>query len=68
MQVVGIEGHNPSGHCLIASKLVDYFPLSATVDPILPPAKKRALNHDIQPMDQSSTQSKLSMVCIFVNA
>ncbi|XP_022151968.1 DNA polymerase alpha subunit B isoform X2 [Momordica charantia] len=61
-QVVGIEGHNPSGHCLIASKLVDYFPLSATVDPILPPAKKRALNHDIQPMDQSSTQSKLSMI------
>ncbi|KAE8652527.1 hypothetical protein Csa_013070, partial [Cucumis sativus] len=61
-QVVGIEGHNPSGHCLIASKLVDSFPLSATIDPILPPAKKIALNHDIQPINQSSTPSELSMI------
>ncbi|TYJ98951.1 DNA polymerase alpha subunit B [Cucumis melo var. makuwa] len=61
-QVVGIEGHNPSGHCLIASKFVDSFPLSATIDPILPPAKKIALNHDVQPINQSSTPSELSMI------
>ncbi|XP_022944938.1 DNA polymerase alpha subunit B [Cucurbita moschata] len=61
-QVVGIEGHNPSGHCLIASKLVDSFPLSATIDPILPPAKKITLDHDIQPINQPSTESELSMI------
>lgn len=68
MQVVGIEGHNPSGHCLVASKLIDSFPVSSTVDPILPPAKKIALNHDIQPINQFSTQSELSMVCVLVKA
>ncbi|KAF7147345.1 hypothetical protein RHSIM_Rhsim03G0100700 [Rhododendron simsii] len=31
-QVVGVEGHNPSGHCLIASKVIDYVPMSVLSD------------------------------------
>ncbi|KAF6165351.1 hypothetical protein GIB67_018795, partial [Kingdonia uniflora] len=38
-KVVGIEGHNPSGHCLIVSKVVDSIPLSVSSDLELPPSK-----------------------------
>ncbi|PUZ72199.1 hypothetical protein GQ55_2G374400 [Panicum hallii var. hallii] len=41
-QVVGIEGHNPSGHCFVASKLIDLLPVS--VDAQLPSAKKQAVD------------------------
>lgn len=61
-QVVGVEGHNPSGHCLIASKLVDSVPLSATADVSLPPAKKQALDQEIQSIDLSPTQAELSVI------
>ncbi|XP_062157586.1 uncharacterized protein LOC133865235 [Alnus glutinosa] len=61
-QVVGVEGHNPSGHCLIASKLVDSVPLSATADVNLPPAKKQALDQEVQPADLSPTQAELSVI------
>ncbi|VAI79658.1 unnamed protein product [Triticum turgidum subsp. durum] len=43
-QVVGIEGHNPSGHCFVASKLTDSIPIS--VDDQLPCAKKQAVDHE----------------------
>ncbi|KAF7097866.1 hypothetical protein CFC21_099649 [Triticum aestivum] len=43
-QVVGIEGHNPSGHCFVASKLTDSIPIS--VDDQLPCAKKQAGDHE----------------------
>ncbi|VAI91720.1 unnamed protein product [Triticum turgidum subsp. durum] len=43
-QVVGIEGHNPSGHCFVASKLIDSIPVS--VDDQLPCAKKQAVDHE----------------------
>ncbi|GLU06162.1 hypothetical protein SLE2022_232160 [Rubroshorea leprosula] len=61
-QVVGIEGHNPSGHCLIASKLVDYVPLSAAADTDLPPAKKQALDQEIQSTSLSSTPAEISVI------
>lgn len=62
MQVVGIEGHNPSGHCLIASKVVDSIPLSEMVDVNLHPTKKQALDKEIQSDDLSSKQAELSVV------
>ncbi|KAK8490467.1 hypothetical protein V6N12_005441 [Hibiscus sabdariffa] len=61
-QVVGIKGHNPSGHCLIASELVDYIPLSIAADTDLPPAKKQALDEEIQATDLSSTPTEITMI------
>ncbi|XP_050207491.1 uncharacterized protein LOC126656912 [Mercurialis annua] len=60
-QVVGVEGQNPSGHCLIASKLIDSVPISATPDGDLPPAKKQALDQEIQSADSSSIK-EISMI------
>ncbi|KAL6987182.1 hypothetical protein U1Q18_012934 [Sarracenia purpurea var. burkii] len=62
-QVVGVEGHNPSGHYLIASKIVDYIPLSVSSDEHLHPTKKQAVNLDFQSTDPSHVLVELSMVC-----
>lgn len=62
VQVVGIEGHNPSGHCLIASKLVDFIPLPETADVDLHPTKKQALDKEIQSNGLSGPQAELSVV------
>ncbi|EHA8586281.1 putative DNA polymerase alpha subunit B [Cocos nucifera] len=59
-QVIGIEGHNPSGHCLIASKVVDSLPNSLDAD--LPPAKKLALDKENQPSSPSDKSRVLSLV------
>ncbi|KAG2702656.1 hypothetical protein I3843_06G093400 [Carya illinoinensis] len=61
-QVVGIEGHNPSGHCLIASKLVDSIPLSVTADVNFRPTKKQALDQEIQFTDLSCIKAQLSVI------
>ncbi|PON82786.1 DNA polymerase alpha, subunit B [Trema orientale] len=61
-QIVGIEGHNPSGHCLIASKVVDSIPLSDMLDVNLHPTKKQALDKEIQSNDLSSTEAELSVI------
>ncbi|PKA50073.1 hypothetical protein AXF42_Ash021104 [Apostasia shenzhenica] len=45
-QVIGVEGHNPSGHCLVASKIIENKPVS--LDAGLPPAKKPVMDHDEQ--------------------
>ncbi|KAL4193658.1 hypothetical protein AMTRI_Chr06g177850 [Amborella trichopoda] len=55
-QVIGIEGHNPSGHCFIASKLVDSFPLSGSSDVDLPPAKKQATDQNGEPATKASRE------------
>ncbi|KAE8732081.1 putative amino acid transporter [Hibiscus syriacus] len=60
-QVVGIKGDNPSGHCLIASELVDYIPLSIAADMDLPPAKKQALDEEIQATHLSSAPTEITM-------
>ncbi|XP_058072274.1 uncharacterized protein LOC131221141 [Magnolia sinica] len=52
-QVIGIEGHNPSGHCFIAAKVVDSLPLLVTPNTDLPPAKKQALDKEFQPTSPS---------------
>ncbi|GMN49155.1 hypothetical protein TIFTF001_018320 [Ficus carica] len=61
-QVVGIEGHNPGGHCLIASKLVDFIPLPETADVDLHPTKKQALDKEIQSNGLSGPQAELSVI------
>lgn len=44
-QVIGVEGHNPSGHCLMASKIIENSPITYDGG-ILPPAKKQAIDHE----------------------
>ncbi|KAK7280899.1 hypothetical protein RIF29_08461 [Crotalaria pallida] len=61
-QVVGIEGHNPSGHCLVASKLVDSIPSSVSEDEDLNPAKRQATGEDNQPTNLLCKQRELSMI------
>ncbi|XP_062110595.1 uncharacterized protein LOC133822327 [Humulus lupulus] len=61
-QIVGIEGHNPSGHCLIASKVVDSIPLFNMADLNMNPTKKQALDKEIQSNDLSSKQEELSVI------
>ncbi|KAI4343365.1 hypothetical protein L6164_010722 [Bauhinia variegata] len=61
-QVVGVEGNNPSGHCLIASKLVDSLPSSIVDDENLNPAKKLALDRENHPTNLSCAERELSMI------
>ncbi|KAF8378143.1 hypothetical protein HHK36_029480 [Tetracentron sinense] len=60
-QVVAIEGNNPSGHCLIASKVVDSIPVVLSPDVSMPPGKKQAMDQEIQP-SPSSLLAELSLV------
>lgn len=43
-QVIGIEGHNPSGHCFMASKVIENLPFNPDVG--LPPSKKQAMDNE----------------------
>ncbi|KAJ9549338.1 hypothetical protein OSB04_021881 [Centaurea solstitialis] len=61
-QVVGVEGHNPSGHYLIATKIVDYVPLSVPVDDNSRQTKRQAVEQDNHPADSSDTPSDLSLI------
>ena len=64
--MVGIEGHNPSGHCLVASKLIDFILVS--VDAQLPSAKKQAIDNESNQNSDAGTLSRaLSSVssCLF---
>ncbi|KAG6525019.1 hypothetical protein ZIOFF_014971 [Zingiber officinale] len=58
-QVIGVDGHNPSGHCLIASKVFDFVPNPPDVD--CPPAKKLAIDLDHQ---TSSSESRVLSLLI----
>ncbi|KAI3728383.1 hypothetical protein L6452_17017 [Arctium lappa] len=61
-QVVGVEGHNPSGHYLIATKIVDYVPLPVSVDDNFRQTKRQAVDQDNQPADSSDIPSDLSLI------
>ncbi|GKD15499.1 DNA polymerase alpha subunit B [Tanacetum coccineum] len=61
-QVVGVEGHNPSGHYLIATKIVDYVPLSVPDDEDSRQTKRIALDPDNQLADTSDITSDLSLI------
>ena len=63
---MGIEGHNPSGRCFVASKLIDSIPVS--VDAQLPSAKKQAIDNESNQNSDAGTPSRaLSSVssCLF---
>ena len=60
--MVGVEGHNPSGHYLIATKIVDYVPLSVPNDEDSRETKRIALDPDNQLADPSDITSDLSLV------
>lgn len=53
---MGIEGHNPSGHCFVASKLIDSIPVS--VDGQLPSAKKQAIDNESHQNSDAGTLSR----------
>lgn len=61
-QVIGIKGHNPSGHCLIASEIIDYVPLSDSSDENSQPAKKQALDQDLIQTDLSPVLPEISVL------
>ena len=66
MQIIGVEGHNPSGHCLVVTRIVDSIPMNLH-DKIfgaeVPQAKRQAIDTSM-PMstDNSSTDLPMSMV------
>ncbi|KAL0364286.1 UNVERIFIED_CONTAM: hypothetical protein Sangu_0526200 [Sesamum angustifolium] len=64
-QVVGVEGHNPSGHCLIASKIIDYVPLSVTSSE-QHPSKRQAMDHSLQLTNPSHDTSEVSLIQDYV--
>ncbi|KAL1808209.1 hypothetical protein ACET3Z_025199 [Daucus carota] len=59
-QVIGIKGDNPSGHCLIASEIIDHVPLLDSNDENSQPSKKQALDKDLIQTDLSHAQSEIS--------
>ncbi|KAL1216416.1 hypothetical protein V5N11_026347 [Cardamine amara subsp. amara] len=62
-QIVGIEGQNPSGHYLTASKLVDSVPLTVTADADQPPAKRQNLDQEVlAPAEESHEKSEVSFI------
>ncbi|KAL7615238.1 hypothetical protein Lser_V15G06472 [Lactuca serriola] len=61
-RVAGIEGHNPSGHYLIAAKIVDYVPLSVPDDENIPQKKRQAMDENNKPADLSDITSDLSLI------
>ncbi|KAL0421519.1 UNVERIFIED_CONTAM: DNA polymerase alpha subunit B [Sesamum latifolium] len=66
-QVVGVEGHNPSGHCLIASKMIDYVTLSV-ISSEQHPSKRQAMDHSLQLTNHSHDTSEVSLVCPFTTS
>ncbi|XP_074295902.1 uncharacterized protein LOC141623669 [Silene latifolia] len=61
-QVIGIVGDNPSGHCLVASKVDDLIPFPASSDCDLHPVKRQAVDEDGLPSLQSPAPSELSVI------
>lgn len=57
-----MEGNNPSGHCFVASKLIDYIPCLKSSAVELPPAKKQDLAPEFARTDKENLP-ELSMVC-----
>eukprot|EP01018_Ginkgo_biloba_P022864 Gb_31734 [translate_table: standard] len=64
-QVIGVEGHNPSGHCLVASRVVDSFPLLNPLeihDQDAPSAKRLALDQTSEKVSLPITPKAISVV------
>lgn len=63
--MIGVEGHNPSGHCLVASRVIDSFPLSNSVHPRdqdAPSAKRIAIDQASQMKPLPRTGKAISML------
>ncbi|XP_075496202.1 uncharacterized protein LOC142533346 [Primulina tabacum] len=60
-QIVGVEGLNPSGHCLVASKIIDYAPLSVDFCEDHP-SKKKAIDQNLQMTNFSLDVPELSLI------
>ncbi|CAM8912938.1 unnamed protein product [Rhodiola kirilowii] len=60
-QVVGVEGNNPSGHCFVATKIIDHIPCLKSSAVELPPAKKQVLDPEFAPTDNENL-AELSMI------
>lgn len=60
--MVGVEGHNPSGHCLIASNIIDYVPLPVTSSE-QHPTKRQALDGNLQSTNSLQDTPEVSLVC-----
>lgn len=63
-QIIGVEGHNPSGHCLVASRIVDCIPMLVKDDAFesqAPKAKRQVIEASI-PVASTATSKPLSMV------
>ncbi|KAH9305014.1 hypothetical protein KI387_009418, partial [Taxus chinensis] len=64
-QVIGVEGNNPSGHCLVASRVVDSFPISYPLhlgDSDKPSAKRLAVDRNSQISSLPKTPKAISML------
>lgn len=64
-QVIGVEGHNPSGHCLVASRVIDSFPVSNSLypqDQDAPSAKRLAMDQASQMKPLPRTGKTISML------
>ncbi|XP_047325252.1 DNA polymerase alpha subunit B [Impatiens glandulifera] len=61
-QVVGIEGNNPSGHCLIASRIIDCIPLSLSADENPNHPKKQAVEQELNTKNGTHVSWELSMI------
>lgn len=61
---MGVEGHNPSGHCLIASNIIDHVPMSVTTEDEHP-SKRLALDHEFQLSEAFLETPELSLVCTY---
>ncbi|KAL9263024.1 DNA polymerase alpha subunit B-like protein [Drosera capensis] len=60
-QVVGMVGNNPSGHCFVASEIVDSVLFPISTDENLHPAKRQALEPE-SPITDQSEPAKLSLI------
>ncbi|XP_051122291.1 uncharacterized protein LOC127245449 [Andrographis paniculata] len=60
-QVVGVEGHNPSGHCLIASKIINFIPWSVPSSDENP-AKRQTMDHSLKLSRPLQDKSELSLI------
>lgn len=50
MQIIGVEGQNPSGHCFVASRIVDSTPMlikDGAFDSQSPQAKRQVLDASV---------------------
>ncbi|KAL8150091.1 hypothetical protein V2J09_019899 [Rumex salicifolius] len=61
-QVVGIVGNNPSGHCLVASEVVECVPFSNNIVKDPNPAKKMSLAEKSIPNEEPNMTSEVSLI------